>query len=154
MKRGEIYYISKYPAVGCEIEAGRPAVIVSNDANNLFSSTVEVCYMTTQDKKPLPTHVKIESAAKPSTVMCEQITTVAKERIGTYFGECTPEEMKEINEAIMVSVGLETESERSEAKYTPCTAGKNTEDSVRLEAELSVYKELYMALLNRLTKGA
>lgn len=46
------------------------------------SNTVEVVYMTTKPKTDLPTHVYIESALRPSTLLCEQISTVSEERIG------------------------------------------------------------------------
>ena len=71
---------------------GRPAVIVSNDKNNANSNTVEVVYMTTKPKTDLPTHVYIESALRPSTLLCEQISTVSEERIGEWIGELTESE--------------------------------------------------------------
>lgn len=47
--RGEMYYIHEdYSSVGSEMKAGRPAIIVSNDMNNEFSSTVEIIYLTTE----------------------------------------------------------------------------------------------------------
>ena len=42
-------------------EGGRPAVIVSNDVCNEHSRVVEVVFLTTKEKPPLPTHVKINS---------------------------------------------------------------------------------------------
>ena len=50
IKRGDILYIDKHPVVGSEQQAGRPAIIVSNEKNNRHSSTVEVVYLTTQPK--------------------------------------------------------------------------------------------------------
>ena len=41
IKRGDIYYIDKYPTTGSEQQAGRPAIIVSNEKNNQHSATVE-----------------------------------------------------------------------------------------------------------------
>lgn len=63
IERGDIFYISQNgPVFGSEQMAGRPAIIVSNDKNNAHSETVEVIYLTTQEKAPLPTHVSISSA--------------------------------------------------------------------------------------------
>ncbi len=96
MKRGQIYYVrSNYREEGSEQRGGRPAVIVSNDKNNAKSNTVEVVYMTTKPKTDLPTHVYIESALRPSTLLCEQISTVSEERIGEWIGELTDDEVKE-----------------------------------------------------------
>jgi len=89
-KRGEIYYIeNSFATTGSEQRPGRPAVIVSNDNNNERSTTVEVVYLTTQPKTDLPTHVLIRSLSRESTAICEQITTVAMERIGTFKGRVT-----------------------------------------------------------------
>ena len=108
MKRGEIYYINPYKNVeGSEQRPNRPAVIVSNDTNNLFSETVEIVYLTTKPKRNLPTHVRISSSPKPSTALCEQVTTVSVNRLQHLRGECTPEEMNAIDRAMMVSLGIE-----------------------------------------------
>lgn len=106
-RRGDIYYIEGGYSTGSEQRAGRPAIIVSNDMNNEFSSTVEVVYLTTQPKKDLPTHVSIRSLSRESTAICEQITTVSTERIGSYAGCVTDAEMTNIEIAMMVSLDLE-----------------------------------------------
>lgn len=107
-KRGDIYYVERSIYTGCEQRAGRPAIIVSNDKNNEFSSTVEVVYLTTQPKKNLPTHVVIRSVARESIAICEQITTVAVERIGSYNGHVTDAEMANLEIAMMISLDMQT----------------------------------------------
>ena len=98
VKRGEIYYISRGGYnTGSEQQADRPGVIVSNDKNNKNSQTLEVVYLTTQPKNELPTHC---------TILCEQIHTVAVERIGKYIGVCTAQEMQKIDIGLMISIGL------------------------------------------------
>lgn len=107
MKRGQIYYVrSNYREEGSEQRGGRPAVIVSNDKNNANSNTVEVVYMTTKPKTDLPTHVYIESALRPSTLLCEQISTVSEERIGEWIGELTESEVKNLDVALAISLGM------------------------------------------------
>lgn len=107
VKRGEIYYISRGGYnTGSEQQADRPGVIVSNDKNNKNSQTLEVVYLTTQPKNELPTHCTIRSTGRVSTVLCEQIHTVAVERIGKYIGVCTAQEMQNIDIGLMISIGL------------------------------------------------
>lgn len=107
VKRGEIYYISRGGCnTGSEQQADRPGVIVSNDKNNKNSQTLEVVYLTTQPKNELPTHCTIRSTGRVSTVLCEQIHTVAVERIGKYIGVCTAQEMQNIDIGLMISIGL------------------------------------------------
>lgn len=108
MKRGEIYFIkSTYTETGSEQRANRPAVIVSNNNNNNNSETVEVVYMTTRPKTDLPTHVFTRSALSPSTILCEQIFTVSKQRIDAQIGALTDSEMNAVDVALAISPGLD-----------------------------------------------
>lgn len=117
VKRGEIYYISRGGYnTGSEQQADRPGVIVSNDKNNKNSQTLEVVYLTTRPKKELPTHCTIRSTGRVSTVLCEQIHTVAVERIGKYIGVCTAQEMQNIDIGLMISIGLDDAGGRQRTK--------------------------------------
>ena len=104
--RGDIYYVFPKEAVGCEQMNGRPAIIVSNDMGNEYSSVVEVVYLTKQDKAPLPTHVEINSSKYPSIALCEQISTISKERLGNYIASVTQIELKNIERAMLVSLDI------------------------------------------------
>lgn len=60
--RGEIFYIRNESEYSGNVQGGgRPAVIISNDIGNNAGPILEVVYLTTQEKKPLPTHVKINN---------------------------------------------------------------------------------------------
>lgn len=63
--RGDIFYIATGGYVGSEQKAGRPGIIVSNDTANKHSPNVEVVFLTSQEKKPLPTHTLKWSAKYP-----------------------------------------------------------------------------------------
>lgn len=159
IKRGDIYYVEYAPTVGSEQHSGRPAIVVSNDTNNKFSEVVEVVYMTAQAKgEHLPTHVAIRGLTKPSTALCEQITTVAKSRLGNLAGLCTDEEMAMIDRALAISLGIEAKQERAvpdntnqryaDSVIVPYNGKKcsfNACDISALMARLEVYKELYKA---------
>ena len=108
IKRGDIYYVYRFPVqIGSEVVSGRPAIVVSNDSCNRNSDVVEVVYLTTQPKKEMPTHVLITSSKRPSIAMCEQITAIDVSRFGDYIGKCTPNEMKEIDDALKISLGVD-----------------------------------------------
>lgn len=108
--RGDIFYINKFPTYGSEQHPGRPAVIVSNDSCNAHSPVVEVVYLTCQKKKPLPTHVPITSTGVDSTALCEQISPVDIDRVGDLIGHLTDDEMRAVDQALMISLGLNIES--------------------------------------------
>lgn len=121
IKRGDIYFIrDTRQSIGSEQKADRPAVIISNDRNNNHSSVYEVVYMTTQPKTDLPTHFITSSALRTSTVLCEQISSVYEERIGEWIGTLTPEEMKQLDECLTVSVGINTRQKKSLRKWKAC----------------------------------
>lgn len=104
--RGEIYYIHEAEVHGSEQFGGRPGIIVSNDVGNEHSPVAIVVYLTTQEKKKLPTHVKITTAARPSVALCEQIETVYKGRIGSYIGQISETEQKYLDKALGISIGI------------------------------------------------
>ena len=145
MKRGDIHYIvDDCSAVGSEQRAGRPAIIVSNNNNNAHNGTVEVVYLTTSPKADTATHVVIRSAAKISTALCEQITSVSIERIGEYVGECTPQEMQAMNTALSISLALSPDTPSA-------NDAKLIEDlRIRLGQEMAA-KEMYRTMYDDIT---
>lgn len=106
VKRGDIFYVGGGAATGSEQRANRPAVVVSNNAGNKYASIVEMVYLTTREKASLPTHVRINSAERPSLALCEQIVTVCKSRLERRIGSVTAEEMQNIDKALKMSLGI------------------------------------------------
>ena len=104
--RGEIFFINEGESSGSEQGGARPGIIVSNDVGNKYAPIVEVVYLTSREKKLMPTHVRIKSSPIPSIALCEQIETVYKKRIGKYLAKATMDEMKQIDKALAVSIGL------------------------------------------------
>lgn len=145
VKRGDIFYIanSKYYATNPENEAGRPGIVVSCDELNEHSPSVEVVYLTTKDKKPMPTHVPILCKIN-STALCETIYTVSKDRLGDYVRTCSDEEMAAIDKGMLRSLGIGSVIEREVEEA-------DTQDSSALAVERNLYKTLYEQLLDRLT---
>lgn len=174
--RGEIYYVNsgQQNETGSVQQGGRPAIIVSNDIGNEAGPVLEVVYLTTQEKKPLPTHVQIMSAKMPSTALCEQIVTIYKDKVGDYIGQCSIAEMKKIDGALAVSIGIgmnikgkplvekwrdavewKPESKESASSSVNSVEAKKVskiEDQLeiaRLTAERDVYKKLYEELIRK-----
>lgn len=136
IRRGEIFYISRGGVTthGNEQYADRPAVVVSNDKNNENSGVIEIVYMTTQPKTDLPTHVTVRSTGRISTVLCEQVYSVAVERVGTYIGQCSDAEMQNIDIALMISLQLDGNTKTSK-KYTE-TIAKQQEEIEKLKRDI------------------
>jgi mRNA interferase MazF len=107
-RKGEIWHIEQgeTTSTGSEIWAGRPAVIVSNDATNQKAGFVNVVYLTTSVKREMPYHIKVMSGGKEATALCEQIFAVDKSRISFYVGQVTQEELLGIDKALLFSLGI------------------------------------------------
>ena len=110
-RRGEIYLADLDPHYGSEQGGKRPVIVIQNNTGNKFAPTVIVAAVTSKvSKKPnQPTHVLIEqnpAFSRPSVVLLEQIFTIDKERIQRLLGQTTPDEMHQINEALMNSLDL------------------------------------------------
>lgn len=110
-RRGEIYFADLDPHYGSEQGGKRPVIVIQNNTGNKFAPTVIVAAVTSKvSKKPnQPTHVLIEqnpAFSRPSVVLLEQIFTIDKERIQRLLGQTTPDEMHQIEEALMNSLDL------------------------------------------------
>ena len=110
IKRGDVFFIENdqlklsFPH---EQAGPRPAVVIQNDIGNLHSPTIIVAYITSQWKKKMPTHVITWKTIKSSVIMCEQIATVSKERLGRFCCHLSDADMTRVDKAIKVSLGLE-----------------------------------------------
>ena len=112
MKRGDIYFADLDPVVGSEQGGKRPVLIIQNDLGNRFSPTVIVLPLTSrQNKTPLPTHVPLippqGGIRKASVILCEQVRTLEKSRLGGYLGRLTPEKLAVVERALARAVGGE-----------------------------------------------
>jgi mRNA interferase MazF len=106
MKRGEVWWVTFDPAVGGEIRKQRPAVIVSNDAANKHLNRVQVIPLTSQITKVYPSEALVTFAGKQGKAMADQLTTVSKLRLVNRGGELDPAEMRRVEQAIKIQLGL------------------------------------------------
>lgn len=111
IKRGEIYYADLSPVVGSEQGGVRPIVVLQNDIGNKYSPTVIVAAITSQiNKAKIPTHIELSSKnyflPKDSVVLLEQIRTIDKTRLKQKISCLDKLKMKEVNRAILISLGF------------------------------------------------
>lgn len=106
--RGEIRYISNTQVTGSEQQGGRPVVIVSNEKCNEYGPFVTVVSITSKEKPPLPTHVKLNDDDLPvyGTILCESISQVSKFRLGNYIGEVSQTTMRQIEQAMAIQLDI------------------------------------------------
>ncbi len=106
MKRGEVWWVNLAPAVGGEIRKQRPAVIVSNDAANKHLNRVQVVPLTSQTSKVYPSEALVTFAGKQGKAMADQLATVSKLRLVNCGGELNSAEMRQVEQAIRIQLGL------------------------------------------------
>ncbi len=159
IRRGEIYYIApegKDPLEG----KNRPGIIVSNDSANQFSNSVEIVYLTTKEQtRELKSNVTVSGTGTPSTAICGKVHTIPIDRIGSYTGRLTDAEQREVDRALLYSLGISIESEPDPTPEKVENGGAETPDKdtltatvqlVTASATANLYKGLYEQLLNEL----
>ncbi len=108
IKRGDIFYADLNPVIGSEQGGVRPVLIVQNDVGNRHSPTVIAVPISSAEKSKLPVHIKIRGSGLPkdSTILAEQIRTLDRCRIGRYVGSLDNGMMRNIDEIIKISLGV------------------------------------------------
>ncbi|MBI2583916.1 MAG: type II toxin-antitoxin system PemK/MazF family toxin [Candidatus Aenigmarchaeota archaeon] len=111
IRRGDIFLVNLDPVIGSEQGKTRPAVVIQNDIGNRYSPVTIVAAMTSRIfEKEFPTNVfvpKEESGlSEDSTILLNQIRTVDTKRLVRKIGRLSRKKMKEVDEAIKISLGI------------------------------------------------
>ena len=109
IKRGDILLADLDPIIGSEQGGERPVLVVQNNVGNLHSPTIVVAIISSKvEKGRLPTHVFVQRGVLPldSLICTEQIRTIDKSRVFSYLGRLSNEEMKNVDKALKISVGV------------------------------------------------
>ena len=107
--RGEIWLVNLDPAIGAEIKKTRPAVMISNNLNNQYASTVTVLPVSDKGEKVYPFEVALPAGAgltKESKVRCQQIRTIDKIRLVKLLGRLEEEPLCQIQGALLFHLGI------------------------------------------------
>ena len=109
-RRGDIWTVDFEPVVGSEQGKVRPALIIQNDIGNRYSPVLIVAAITSGEKAIYDTEVEVKAPEgglrHDSLVLLNQIRTVDKRRVGQFWGRLAPQTMRQVNEAIKISLGL------------------------------------------------
>jgi mRNA interferase MazF len=113
-RRTEIRLVSLEPVIGSEIGKTRPALVISNDKNNEFASTITLIPISTTLSKVYPFEVRISNKdsglLKDSKIKCNQIRTVDKTRLQKKIGEVQNNYMEKVEKALLVHLDINSSS--------------------------------------------
>lgn len=122
IKRGDIYYADLSPVIGSEQGGMRPVLIVQNDVGNHYSPTVIIAVLTSKIKKKMPTHIAIKNGEAnimmDSIILLEQLRTIDKFRLAKYIGSISDEKMRQVDQAMLISLGLNNFLQREMQKIS------------------------------------
>lgn len=111
VKRGEVYWATLGDTAGSEQGGTRPVVIIQNNIGNKYSPVTIVAPLTTKirTKHHVPTNVYLrpDEVGRESAVHCEQIRAISKDRLGDYIATLSDERMKDVDNALKISLGLD-----------------------------------------------
>lgn len=165
IKRGDVYYLRQDWSYGHEIAVGRPCVIVSSDFGNESETPITQVLMMTTTPRANSVTVEVHSTKKLSWVLCNQINSVDRTRLGDFMCHLTDEEMDQIDNTLAYTLGLELrddsdnihyeeeirnlENEIRELEYQ-LEAKETTDLNLSLKVERDLYKKLYETALDKL----
>jgi mRNA interferase MazF len=108
MKRSDVYYAELDPVLGSEQKGTRPVLILQNNLGNLASPTTIIAPITCRFKHFQATHVELvhDGLYPQSVALLEQIRTIDKCRLLDYVCTVSREDMRAVEQAIHISLGL------------------------------------------------
>ena len=109
MLRGDVWWVSFGPGLGGEIQKQRPAVIVSNNAANGALNRVQVVPISSNTGRIYPGEALVSLNGEPRKAMADQLTTVSKQRLSNKEGGLGVQDMRLVDRAIAIQLGLRQE---------------------------------------------
>lgn len=110
-KQGDIFLVDLEPALSGEADKIRPAVIVSNNANNEFAPTVTVVPLTSNTRKLYPFQVFLTRETTKldfhSKAQAEQVRTVSKRRLERRIGRIGRDDILSIQRALRLHFAMD-----------------------------------------------
>jgi len=109
VRRGDVFYANLSPVIGSEQGGMRPVLVIQNDKGNKYFNTIIVAPISKKmSKPPIPTHVIFANDALNyvSMILCEQLRTIDKKRLGQWICSLSDDTMNQVDQAIKVSLNL------------------------------------------------
>jgi mRNA interferase MazF len=106
MKRGEVWWVNFEPSLGSEIKKIRPAIIISNNSANTHLNRVQVVTLSSSTARCYSREALILLNGTDNKAVADQFATVDKLRLQKCIGSISSKEMKQIERAVKIQLGL------------------------------------------------
>jgi mRNA interferase MazF len=110
IRRQDVFLVNFDPTVGVEAKKTRPAVVVSNNINNVHSPIVSISPITSNVVRVYSFEVEVSAGIgglkRRSKVMVNQTRAVDKVRLVRHIGTLPDEIMVEVNNALKLHFDL------------------------------------------------
>jgi mRNA interferase MazF len=104
--RGEVWSVELEPTRGHEQGGTRPCLVVSADRFNQGQSGLAVVLPITSRRKGIPFHVEVQppegGLTTPSFIKCEDVRSVARERLVRRWGTVTRVTLAEVESRLRI----------------------------------------------------
>lgn len=106
-KKGEVYWVRLDPTDGKEIKKTRPCLVISSDVANQ-SELIVIAPITSNTKKIFARiEVKINLNGQEGKIIPRQMRSIDRsKRLGKKIGQISPEEMKQVEDALKIILDL------------------------------------------------
>ena len=162
--RGEIYDVRMDNGIGSEQGSFRPGVIISNDKRNNADSTVTVALTTTRfSRSEYFMNVETAATGRMSWIMCNQLMTVDKMRLGNFKGVLSSDERRKLDEVLedqfdlgyvddkalkekeseIADLNLLIEERKAEVAGAKAAVAKKDEEIASLKMEIEMWQKCY-----------
>ena len=105
-RRGDVYWVNLDPTVGTEVKKTRPAVVLSNNAQNEARQRVLAAPVTSNTSRLYSFEALITVDGKPAKAMLDQVRCLDQSRLRRYIGAVSKDEMRGIEKALRIAFDL------------------------------------------------
>jgi mRNA interferase MazF len=110
IRRGDVLLVDFDPTLEGEANKIRPAVVMSNNANNNFAPTITVMPLSTNTRKLYPFQVLLEASVSGldsnSKAQAEQVRTMSKKRIRGFVKSLPDDVVAKLEQALRLHLDL------------------------------------------------
>jgi mRNA interferase MazF len=109
-RRGEVWFADLSPTRGHEQRGMRPVLVLSMDSFNAGPAELVSVLPIASTIRSIPSHLVVRppegGLEVPSSILCDQVRTIARERLVRRRGLIAPRTLARVEEVVRILLGL------------------------------------------------